>query len=79
MMEIDLHGMLKEEARIHLNAFLKECIIKKKKYAKIIHGNGKFILKELVDSTLKENPNVKLFYMGHPSLGGSGITIVEFI
>ncbi len=78
MFKIDLHGQLKEEARVNLESFFKECEVKKVKHAAIIHGNGKFVLKKLVDEIILENPNIKSYSFAHPSIGGTGTTIIEF-
>ncbi len=78
MLKIDLHGQLKEEARINLISFFKECEIKKVRHAAIIHGNGKFVLKRLVDEMILENNYIKSSSIAHPSIGGSGTTIIEF-
>ncbi len=78
MLKIDLHGQLKEEARINLLSFFKECEVKKIKHAAIIHGNGKFVLKKLVDEMIIENENIKSSSFAHPSIGGSGTTVIEF-
>ncbi len=78
MLKIDLHGQLKEEARVNLFTFFKECEIKKVKHAAVIHGNGKYVLKKLVDQMILDNNNIISSSLAHPSLGGSGTTIIEF-
>lgn len=78
MLEIDLHGQDSFEAKVNLQVFLVECRIKQQKIAKISHGYGKGILRDVVTNELKNSDLVDKFYLAHPNDGGAGITIIEF-
>ncbi len=78
MTSIDLHGQNRFEAKVSLTSFLKECITKKVKYAKIVHGDGSNILRNVVVNELKQNPYVESYTFAHPFQGGSGVTVVTF-
>jgi len=47
------------------------------KKARIVHGLGSGILKEMVRETLKTIPHVKSFRPAPPQEGGDGATLVE--
>ncbi len=78
MSSIDLHGQNRFEAKVSITSFLKECVIKKVKYAKIIHGDGSNILRDVVVNELKNNSYVDSYTFAHPFQGGSGVTVVTF-
>ena len=75
MLKIDLHGQLESEARVNFKSFLKECTTKKIKYARVSHGHGKYVLRNMVVQELGNNKFVKKFGFAHPNDGGTGITI----
>lgn len=78
-MEIDLHGQLESEARVNFQIFLVECKVKKVKYARVSHGYGDQILSSMIRNILTDFPYVDKFYNAHPSDGGAGITLIEFV
>lgn len=77
-MKIDLHGQLGFEAEVNFTIFLSECESQKVKIAQVSHGYGKLVIRNIVWNILKNRKSVKNYYFAHPSLGGSGITIIEF-
>ena len=78
MLKIDLHGKNQFETKVFMQSFLKECTIKRLKYASICHGNGEYIVRGIVIKELQNNKYVKTYTFAPPYLGGSGITIVTF-
>ncbi|MDD2490185.1 MAG: Smr/MutS family protein [Bacilli bacterium] len=71
---LDLHGYDRNTARLLVNDFINDNYKLKKKKVVIIHGRGLFILKQEVESVLKQNNQVKLY---QPHMFNIGCTIVE--
>lgn len=66
---LDLHGMDRDYARILVNDFIRDCYNSKIYKAIIIHGNGRGIIKKVVQDTLKRNKLVKDFYIDNFNAG----------
>lgn len=77
-MFLDLHNQISPEAKVNLQIFLTECKVKRIKKAKISHGYGQNILRNIVYETLNNYPYINKYYPAHPNDGGAGITVVEF-
>ena len=75
--EIDLHGMTANEAKLHVEDFLKDCYKTKERTVWIIHGKGTGALKEMVQTLLRSHPFVKSFITADKSHGGEGAIQVE--
>ncbi|HRB69737.1 MAG TPA: Smr/MutS family protein, partial [Chitinophagales bacterium] len=75
--QLDLRGMLKEEAIIALDIFMDKAIMYGMHQIKIIHGRGTGALKQAVQSFLKSYPHVKNYKFEIEQFGGDGITLVE--
>jgi DNA mismatch repair protein MutS2 len=75
--EIDLHGMTANEAKLHVEDFLQDCYKTHEKIVWIIHGKGTGVLRDMVQSFLKRHPLVKSFSMADKSHGGEGAIQVE--
>jgi len=76
-LELNLLGKRRDEAYFELLRFIDSLVLDNIKRARVIHGLGSGILKEMVRETLKELPHVKNFYPASPQEGGDGATIVE--
>lgn len=76
-LELDIRGLLKEEAFIALENFLDRAVMYGSGKVRIIHGRGTGALRQAVHTYLKKYPYVKKFYADQEMAGGSGITIVE--
>ena len=80
--EIDLHGLIVEEARAELSAFLKQAQERRHLCVRIIHGKGlKNIeraprLKPAVNQWLQRNKNVLAFCSARLNDGGTGAVYV---
>jgi DNA-nicking Smr family endonuclease len=80
--ELDLHGKTIDEARKSLTQFLTYCQIKKIKCVHIIHGKGKStndhspILKNQVNTWLRQSPAVLAFHSARIKDGGAGAVYV---
>ncbi len=77
-LELNLIGKRRDEAYYELLRFVDSLSKENVESARIIHGIGNGILKDMVRETLKQLPYVRKFYPAHPSEGGDGATIVEF-
>lgn len=75
---LDLRGERFEDALILLERYLDDCMLANFKQVTIIHGHGTGVIRELVQTVLKNNKHVKSFRYGMGGEGGVGATIVEF-
>ncbi len=80
--EIDLHGMTREEARVHLGTFLSECTRRGVRCIRVIHGKGlrsrnrEPVLKSRVAHWLALRDEVLAFCEATPRDGGGGAMFV---
>lgn len=75
--EIDLHGMRAHEAENLIKIHLQRCHNARLHIAKINHGHGTGVLKQLTRDTLTKSDLVVRHYPGSYGDGGDGITIAE--
>jgi DNA mismatch repair protein MutS2 len=75
--EIDLRGMMTDEAIPILERFLDTARMGKLNVVTVIHGKGTGALRAAVHLSLKRDPNVKSFRIGRFGEGEMGVTIVE--
>ncbi|MCL2356664.1 MAG: endonuclease MutS2 [Defluviitaleaceae bacterium] len=76
--EIDLRGMMPEEAVLHAERYLDDAFLASLSAVTIIHGKGTGVLRAAIQTMLKRQPNVKKFRPGKYGEGEDGVTIVEF-
>jgi DNA mismatch repair protein MutS2 len=75
--EIDLRGMMTDEAMPILERFLDTARMGKLNVVTVIHGKGTGALRQAVQQSLKRDGNVKSFRLGRFGEGETGVTIVE--
>ena len=75
--EIDLRGMLGDEAIAHVERFLDDALVAGLHRVDIIHGKGTGALRKRIGEFLKTCPHIKSFRLGEWNEGGSGVTVVE--
>jgi len=75
--EIDLRGMMLEEAEYATDKFLDEAALSGLSVVNIIHGKGTGILRSGIQSMLRRHPHVKSYRLGRYGEGENGVTIVE--
>jgi len=75
--EIDLRGMLGDEAISHVERFLDDALVSGLHRVDIIHGKGTGALRKRISEFLKSYPHVRSFRLGEWNEGGSGVTVVE--
>jgi DNA mismatch repair protein MutS2 len=75
--ELDLRGMMTDEAIPILERFLDSARMGKLTTVTVIHGKGTGALRKAVHSSLRHDGNVKAFRLGRFGEGEDGVTIVE--
>jgi len=75
--EIDLRGMLGDEAIPHVERFLDDALVSGLHRVDIIHGKGTGALRKRISEFLKTYPHIKSFRLGEWNEGGAGVTVVE--
>jgi DNA-nicking Smr family endonuclease len=79
---IDLHGLVAEEARAYVAAFLNDCRKRGVRCVRIIHGKGlgsknrEPVLKHKLRNWLMQRDEVIAYAQARPQDGGSGAVIV---
>jgi DNA-nicking Smr family endonuclease len=79
---LDLHGMNRDEAKQHLGMFLAECLTRRHRCVRIVHGKGlrspgrEPVLKKLVLGWLAQRKDVLAFCQARTVEGGAGAVIV---
>lgn len=75
--EIDLHGMRAHEADTFIKIHLQRCHDARLHIAKINHGHGTGVLKQLAREILTKSELVARHYPASYGDGGDGVTIAE--
>ncbi|MFI4818972.1 MAG: endonuclease SmrB [Enterobacterales bacterium] len=73
---LDMHGMTKIQAKLELSALIKKCRTDYINCACIIHGYGKFILKNKIPFWLANNPYIKSFHRAPNKFGGNAALLI---
>ena len=80
--QLDLHGLVVDEAREATAAFLVECMRTQTRCVRIVHGKGlgsrnrEPVLRDKVRRWLVQRDEVLAFCQARPSDGGAGATVV---
>ena len=75
--EVDLRGMMTDEALAALDLFLDNALMAHLEQVTVIHGKGTGAVRKAVREHLKRSRYVKSFRPGHYGEGEDGVTIVE--
>ena len=75
--EIDLRGMLGDEAITQVERFLDDALVAGLHRVDIIHGKGTGALRRRIGDFLKTYPHIRSFRLGEWNEGGTGVTVVE--
>ena len=75
--EVDLRGMMTDEALGALDLFLDNAVLGKLNEVRIIHGKGTGAVRKAVREHLKRSRYVKSFRPGRYGEGEDGVTIAE--
>ncbi len=76
MKNIDIHGRIKSEAYIDIEAFIKESYLNHEYHILIIHGIGKNILSNMVHDFCKKSEYIQKYELAPIQLGGAGATLI---
>ena len=75
--DIDLRGMMLEEALMEVDMFLDRACISGLSTVTLIHGKGTGTLRTGIQDMLRRHPQVKAFRNGKYGEGENGVTVVE--
>ena len=70
---LDLHGEIRDSARVLINEFIEDNYLLKNYKIVIVHGVGAGILKDETNKILKNNKKVDSFHLNHYN---SGATVI---
>ena len=76
--EINLIGLMSDEAIARLDKYLDDAYIAHLPSVRVVHGKGTGALRKAVHAHLKRMKNVKEFHLGEFGEGDAGVTIVTF-
>ena len=75
--EVDLRGMMVDEALASLDIFLDNALLGHLESVRIIHGKGTGAVRKAVREHLKRSRYVKSFRPGRYGEGEDGVTVAE--
>lgn len=75
--ELDMRGMLVEEALETLEKYLDDALLSGIPRVNVIHGKGTGALRKAVGEYLASHPRVSAYRLGGAGEGGDGATVVE--
>ena len=75
--EIDLRGMMGEEAWFKVDKYLDEAMLTGLHTVRLIHGKGTGALKKALWEHLRRDSRIKSFRIGQYGEGDGGVTVVE--
>lgn len=76
--ELDLRGMMVEEALMELDRYISDCLMARLDVATIIHGKGTGALRAAVQEHLRYDKHIRSIRNGRYGEGDMGVTIIEF-
>lgn len=76
-MELDLRGRRADEVELELENYLDSAIGANLETARIIHGHGTGVVRQIVRDYLSRQKLVKSFRPGESNEGGDGVTVVK--
>ena len=75
--EIDLHGMMVDDAIIRVSVAIKEAVKRREVRIRINHGKGTGTLRHEVRAMLRAHPAVRGYRPAPNETGGDGVTEVD--
>jgi DNA mismatch repair protein MutS2 len=77
--ECDLRGLRYEEAYQKLETYVDKCLLSHLESARIIHGYGTLVIRNMVLDYIKKSKQIKSSRPGEQGEGGRGVTVIKFI
>jgi DNA mismatch repair protein MutS2 len=77
-MEVDLRGLRPDEIEMRLARALDSAIMAGLPSFRIIHGKGMGVLRDRVQTLVRDDPRISSARPGERFEGGTGVTVVEF-
>lgn len=74
---IDLHPFQPREIRSVVEEYLQECCAAGFTTVRLIHGKGKGVQRDSIQTLLARLPYVRAFHAAPPEAGGWGATVVQ--
>jgi DNA mismatch repair protein MutS2 len=75
--EIDLHGMIVDEALMRLAEEIDACARYREEYLRVNHGKGSGTLRLAVRDMLAHHALVIRQFPAQPNAGGDGVTVLQ--
>ena len=75
--EIDLHGMIVDDALIHVSEAISDAVKGREIRIRINHGKGTGTLRHEIRAMLRAHPAVRGYHPAPPETGGDGVTEVD--
>jgi DNA mismatch repair protein MutS2 len=75
--EIDLHGMIVDEALMRLAEEINACVRYGEEYLRVNHGKGGGTLRLAVRDMLARHPLVIRHFSAQANAGGDGVTVLQ--
>jgi len=75
--EIDLHGMVVDDAIIRVSEVITDAVKKREVRIRINHGKGTGTLRHEIRAMLRAHPAVRGYRPASPVTGGDGVTEVD--
>jgi DNA mismatch repair protein MutS2 len=76
--EIDLRGLIVEEALLKLERYLENAYLSGLPYSRVIHGKGTGRVREMVRKALNHSTYISSWESGMENEGGDGVTVVHY-
>ncbi len=74
--ELDLRGLMSDEALLELEKFLDDAFLAKIETVRVIHGKGTGVLRSMVHEYCRASKQVKDFRLGVYGEGETGVTVI---
>ena len=75
--EIDLHGVIVDDALIHVSEAISDAVKSRETRIRINHGKGTGTLRHEIRAILREHPAVRGYRPAPRETGGDGVTEVD--
>jgi DNA-nicking Smr family endonuclease len=73
---LDLHGLTREEAAVAVVEFLRECLVRRHRCVRIVHGKGTGLLRAKLRRWLPQREEVLAWCQAPANEGGAGALLV---